>query len=41
MQNVVQGSADDDVSLAHVKWTVTPSGNLSVDHVTITFECRG
>jgi len=41
MHNVVQGSADNDVSVLHAKWTVNSNGQTSVNLLNIESECRG
>lgn len=42
VQNVVQGSADNDVMVAHTRWTYNSNGQLSVDLVkNVEFDCRG
>lgn len=41
IQNVVQGSADNDVSVLHAKWTINSNGQLSVNLLNVEFDCRG
>lgn len=41
MQNVVQGSADNDVSVTHAKWTINSNGQISVSLLKVEFDCRG
>ena len=41
IQNVVQGSADNDVSVMHAKWTINSNGRVSVNLLTVAFDCRG
>jgi hypothetical protein len=41
MRNIVQGSADNDVVDAHVKWTLSARGELTVDRADVKSECRG
>ena len=41
IQNVVQGSADNDVSVTHAKWTINSNGQVSVDLFNVEFDCRG
>lgn len=41
IQNVVQGSADNDVSVLHAKWTINSNRQLSVNRLNVEFDCRG
>ena len=41
IQNVVQGSADNDVVMVHAKWTINSNGQVSVALFNVNYDCRG
>lgn len=41
IQNVVQGRADNDVSVVHARWTINSNGQVSVNLLNVEFDCRG
>ena len=41
IHNVIQGSADNDVLVVHVKWTINSNGPVSVALFNVNYDCRG